>query len=249
MHDKWKELISKNFDNASLNYNKNAEIQKYFAQKIATLCAKNSIHHGIWADLGSGTGLLADSLEALHPNQSVLRIDSSEAMIANQSNSFTKKWDLNLGLPPLSEPPTLLASNFVLHWLDNPNKILQEWFQALAPGGWIALALPVKGSFPEWYQACEKASLKCTALDLPSEKLMIKAFDQKYIRYNKLESWTQSSSKITTLLKSMVNVGAQASPQPSLTIREWRKIQNCWERFHNNQINLTWNIQLLLLQR
>ena len=164
----WSSQVNKNFNEAALSYDESASIQKSTALKLAKICSHHSIKHGLWVDLGSGTGLLAKSLEDIHPNQYVVRLDNSKKMIDQHSEKSVKQlWDLNNGLPKWSKKPYLLASSFVLHWLDNPQKKLEEWFNSLSLDGWIALAIPIKGSFPEWYEAAEKANLTCTALDLP----------------------------------------------------------------------------------
>ena len=74
MHKTWSYLVNKNFNEAALSYNESASIQKSTALKLAKICSHHSIQHGLWVDLGSGTGLLAKSLEDLHPNQYVVRL-------------------------------------------------------------------------------------------------------------------------------------------------------------------------------
>ena len=149
MHRTWSSQVKENFNEAALNYNESASIQKRTALELAKICSNHSIKHGLWVDLGSGTGLLAKSLEALHPSQYVMRLDNSKKMLDQHSTKCSKQfWDLNNGLPKWSKRPNLLASSFVLHWLDNPQKQLKEWFNSLSPDGYNALAIPIKGSFP-----------------------------------------------------------------------------------------------------
>ena len=61
MRKKWSNLVNKNFNEAALSYNESASIQKRTAIKLAKICSHHSIKHGLWVDLGSGTGLLANS--------------------------------------------------------------------------------------------------------------------------------------------------------------------------------------------
>tara|TARA_B100000700_G_scaffold308329_1_gene385846 strand:- start:118 stop:870 length:753 start_codon:yes stop_codon:yes gene_type:complete len=250
MTQKWNELIHKNFDNAAEIYNDNAELQKTIALKLATICSKQSIPSGIWADLGSGTGFLAESLECFHPNQPVIRIDKSKNMIAQQApNSCKKIWDLNLGLPKWPEPPTLLASNFVLHWLIDPKAKLKEWFKSLASGGWIALSIPIQGSFPEWQNAATAAGVPYTGLELPSQKNLIDIFPSSHIRYQELIKVTQTKSCLNVLFKTITKVGAQTSPKPPLSIGEWRRLKKSWQILEGQKANLTWIIQILLIEK
>ena len=106
--------VNKNFNEAALSYNESASIQKSTALKLAKICSHHPIKYGLWVDLGSGTGLLAQSLEHLHPKQSVMRLDNAQKMIDQHAkNSLKQLWDLNDGLPKWVKKPNLLASSFV----------------------------------------------------------------------------------------------------------------------------------------
>ena len=251
MHRTWSSQVKENFNEAALNYNESASIQKSTALELAKICSHHSIKHGLWIDLGSGTGLLAKSLEDLHPNQYVMRLDNSKKMIDQHPEKSVKQlWDLNDGLPKWSEKPNLLASSFVLHWLDNPQKQLKEWFNSLSLDGWIALAIPVKGSFPEWYEAAEKANLICTALDLPSYDSLIRVIPKQSILYTKIEIIKQTAKKVTSLLKPMIKVGAQSSQKEKLSISDWRHLLSFWPVSNQDEkVSLSWSIQFLLIKR
>ena len=244
-------LVIQNFDDASQKYNSVAILQKIFASKLAQQCSKKPLLPGPWFDLGSGTGLLANELERIFPTQSVIRVDGSENMLKQHPENKTKKiFNLNSGLPKLTEPPTLIASSFVLHWLNKPEERLKEWFDALAPGGWLAIACPVKGSFPEWHNAAKKANVVCTALPLPSPDLLLAKIERQHIRFDRLESFTQEAPRVTSLLKPFVRFGAQASMYESLTISQWRRLQKSWLISNGKSFpRLTWSIQILLAQK
>ncbi len=251
MHRTWSSQVKENFNEAALNYNESASIQKSTALELAKICSHHSIKHGLWIDLGSGTGLLAKSLEDLHPNQYVMRLDHSKKMIDQHPEKSVKQlWDLNDGLPKWSEKPNLLASSFVLHWLDNPQKQLKQWFNSLSLDGWIALAIPVKGSFPEWYEAADKANLTCTALDLPTYDSLIRVVPKQSILYNKIEIIKQTAKKVTSLLKPMIKVGAQSSQKEQLSISDWRHLLSFWPISNQDEeVSLSWSIQFLLIKR
>ena len=251
MQKTWSSQVNKNFNEAALSYAESASIQKNTALKLAKICSYHSIKHGLWVDLGSGTGLLAKSLEDIYPNQSVVRLDNSKKMIDQHSEKSLKQlWDLNNGLPKWSKKPNLLASSFVLHWLDNPQKKLKEWFNSLSLDGWIALAIPIQGSFPEWYKASEKANLTCTALDLPSYDSLIRVIPKQSILYDKIEVVTQTTKKATSLLKPMVKVGAQSSQKEQLSVSDWRHLLSFWPISNKDQqVSLSWSIQFLLIKR
>ncbi|KGG13499.1 MULTISPECIES: methyltransferase domain-containing protein [Prochlorococcus] len=244
--------IIRNFEEASDNYNQSAVIQKIFAHKLAKQCLHQNINPGIWLDLGSGTGLLADILEDLHPSQLVIRVDGAKEMLEQHSpQKQLKLWDLELGLPTnLSRSPNLIASNFALHWLTEPRVKIQQWFSALAPGGWLAIALPVKGCFPEWHAAAKSAKVICTAMNFPSSISLANAIPTENIRFNELERYTQTEVEIASLLKPIIKVGAHTTPKKSLKISHWRRLYNNWPKStHSNKPQLTWLVQILLAQK
>ena len=180
-----------------------------------------------------------------------MRLDNAKKMIDQHSEKSIKQlWDLNNGLPKWSVKPNLLASSFVLHWLDNPQKQLRKWFSSLSLEGWIALAIPIKGSFPEWYTAAEKADLTCTALDLPSYDSLIKVVPKKSILYNKIEVVKQTEKKTTALLKPMIKVGAQSTQKEQLSVSDWRHLLSFWPISNKDkEVSLSWSIQFLLIKR
>ena len=250
MKKDWQNEITKNFSNAAEQYDNHASLQKSIVNELASLCAQHSIPKGIWLDLGSGTGFLAESLEILNPTQKIIRIDSSKEMLnQHASSSITKVWDLNEGLPPLPESPKLIVSSFAIHWLMEPAVRIKEWFESLSPGGLIAVSLPVRGSFPEWLSAAKKANVPITALDLPTEESCLKYLKSTNLKHNQIITYTQKSSDITSLLKSIVNVGANSSKKKSLSVGEWRRLRREWLSAKNEDICLTWKIQLLIIQK
>ena len=251
MDKNWSDLIVKNFGQASINYNKEADLQKNFAWLLAKQCIKETIPKGIWVDLGAGTGLLSEALETLNPKQKVLRVDASEEMLSQNSiGSQTQLWDLNFGLPKWPQQPALIASSFALHWLNEPSLRIEEWFSALPPGGLLAVALPVKGSFKEWHCAAEATGLHCTALDFPCSKFLLEGLQKTNIRYQHLHCYKQKASNINSLLKPIIKVGAHTSQTASLSVGEWRRLYKAWpDSTENETVTLTWLVQLLLIQR
>ncbi len=240
-----------NFETASSNYNHEAKLQSAIAWRLAKHCAKLKIPKGKWVDLGSGTGLLADALETCVPNQDVLRLDGSAGMLKrNKAGSSTQLWNLNCGLPSWSKDPSLIASSFCLQWLTNPSKQLEEWFSTLLPGGWLAIAIPVDGSFPQWHFAAQTAGVNCTAMPLPSANSLLHSIPIQSIKLQKLLRFTQKETDVPSIMRAIRKVGAQSSPHKSLGVKEWRKINTSWPRNENDGFTqLTWLIQMLLIQR
>ena len=95
MSNDWTEVVLQNFEKASPKYNDNADLQRIFASRLAKECSKHFIPGGIWVDLGAGTGLLAEALETLNPNQAVLRVDKSQKMLKGLREGKSKQHNLS----------------------------------------------------------------------------------------------------------------------------------------------------------
>ena len=114
----------------------------------------------------------------------------------------------------------------------------------------IAIAIPVEGSFPEWHKAAKKAGVACTAMPFPSKDSILKVIKNEQIKFQRLERFTQESPRVTSLLKTFVQIGGQSSPQKSLSISQWRKLEDAWEVCQKTQVyKLTWLIQVLIAQK
>ena len=183
MSNTWGAKVLRSFDGAATQYNRAARLQTAMAWRLAGHCQRFPIPAGRWLDLGSGTGLLADAIEQRNPGRVVERIDGSPSMLAHSSRpDHTQLWDLNQPLQSWDDAPTLIASSFCLHWLSDPGTKLQHWFECLAPGGWLIVALPVEGCFPQWHAAASQALVPCSALPFPTTKALLASIPKQQIR-------------------------------------------------------------------
>ncbi|QNI86095.1 malonyl-CoA O-methyltransferase [Synechococcus sp. PROS-7-1] len=246
----WQVRVLREFDRAAERYDRSARLQRSVAWRLAQLCRREGIADGLWVDLGTGTGQLAKALEQLHPGRKVQRIDGSEAMLrGHPDDAEVLHWDLTTGLPDWSEAPTLLASSFCLHWLPEPQHLLQQWILRLAPAGLLAVALPVEGCFPQWHQSARRCGVRCTALPFPSTDALLKTIPAQQLRMTRRVSYTVTSPSLPLLLKPLRRIGAGTSPQSPLPLRDWRRLQQGWsDRQSDGQLRLTWVIQLLLIR-
>lgn len=249
--ESWTSHVVRRFGLAAEHYNGSATLQCAVANRLAGHCNRVTIPAGLWVDLGSGTGLLADALEHQHPGVNVLRLDGSAEMLARQSSGkSTLAIDLSGDLPPWPNAPTLLASSFTLQWLPSPARILRHWYDCLAPGGWLALAVPIRGSFRQWHTAAKAADLPCSALPLEDPDDLIETIPNSAVRISRILPFTQQADRAIHLLKPMTAVGAGSTPNSPLTTADWRRLFRAWPKEgKDGRISLTWHVLLLLIQR
>jgi len=98
----------------------------------------------IW-DLGCGAGQHAALLKRRHPEARVHGLDASEAML-EQASARRDDIDWRLGDIAGWEPGApidLIFSNAALHWLPDHEALLRRLTGFLAPGGVIAVQMPI----------------------------------------------------------------------------------------------------------
>ena len=248
MTDHWSQRVVARFSRSADRYDGAARLQRAMARQLAERCRREAIPRGLWADLGSGTGLLADDLERLHPGQRVLRVDGSEAMLRrHQPSAQISCVDLNQPLPEWSTAPVLLSSSFVLHWLTDPARSLQHWFERLGQGGWLIVAVPVAGSFQQWHQAAERAGVPCTALRFPATDQLLDVLPGAAVRHRRLHRFSRSAQRPLELLRPMTTIGAGSSRHASLGSGQWRRLARAWP--DADTPTLTWHVLSLMLKR
>jgi len=184
-NNQWNQKIKNNFNDAAYRYLEYSNIQKFFAGKIVHFIKElNPENNGEWIDLGSGPGLLADEIEKIY-SQKVSRIDFSKKMLLENKLSRKKIfWDLNNDLPTEVNNCSLLTSNFCIHWLNNPEKIIKNRFSKLTTGGFLIISYPTKNCFPEWKDTCRKIDIEYSGLSFLYSKELLKAFKPNEIYYS-----------------------------------------------------------------
>jgi len=246
----WNETIKNNFNNAAENYLGYSNIQRHFAEKIVCFLKRLNIQKGESIDLGSGTGLLADQIEKEFPNTKITRIDFSKKMLLqNKKSSKRILWDLNNGLPPTIKNCPLMTSNFCIHWLNNPEKIIKDWFNKLRSGGYLIISYPTINSFPEWKQTCKATNIEYSGLTFPISKDIINSFNSDEIVISNKYSYVENFPDIYKLFRSMVNVGAQSTMRKRKKVYELKEMQKFWPKKETNLVNLTWEINIQILKK
>jgi malonyl-CoA O-methyltransferase len=241
--------VERHFHHGAAAYARHARLQQALAWRLVRAFHRLPLPPGATADLGAGSGAVAQALQVLAPEllerHPPLQVDLTAGLLAHNPLSQRQLlWNLNQGLPPQLQPAALLTSNFALQWLENPAAQLQCWCQGLAPGGVLALAVPTAGSFPEWRRAAEHSGVPCTALPLPKVEALIavagQALDLQFcqrLRFSRPQSGLM-------LLRQMRAIGADASPAPSLSGGQLRRLLRHWP-----SAAVSWEVLLLVGRR
>ena len=240
--------VRQGFGRGAASYEAQARLQQGVAWRLGRLCRDLPLPAGPIADLGAGSGLLSRALLAQCPallEPPPLQLDLCPELLARNplAGPGLGPWDLNQGLPPGLEAAALLISSFALQWLDDPARQLAHWSRRLAPGGWLALALPVDGSFATWSAAATAAGVPCTALPLPRAPALIAAASGAglELRHCQRLRFSRPAQDGLTTLRLLRSLGATASHQTTLGAGQLRRLLAHWPAEP-----LCWEVLLLL---
>jgi malonyl-CoA O-methyltransferase len=235
--------VRRQFGRRAADYERHALLQRAMAARLARLCRDLPLPAGPCADLGAGSGLLSRAVG----RPGLLQLDLCPELLERNPLQPRLLWDLNGGLPRELQGAALLVSGFALQWLDAPALRLAHWCRALAPGGWLALAVPTAGSFPQWRRAAAAAGVPCTALDLPQADHLLQAATGSglQLRHGRVLRFSRPRQGGLTTLRHLQRLGAGASRQRPLTAGELRRLLTHWPP----QEALTWEVLLLVGRR
>jgi malonyl-CoA O-methyltransferase len=226
--------VRQGFGRGAASYEAQARLQQGVAWRLGHLCRDLPLPAGPCADLGAGSGLLSRALLAQRPSlpELPLQLDLCPELLARNplAASATAPWDLNQGLPPQLRESALLVSSFALQWLEAPAAQLAHWAGRLAPGGWLALAVPVAGSFDTWQATARTAGVPCTALPLPRAEVLIEAAICRGLELRQAQRlrFSRAPREGLATLRLLRSLGATASRQPPLNAGQLRRLLAHW---------------------
>lgn len=242
--------VRAHFARQAHHYANQAHLQQGVAWRLAHLCRALPMPDGPRADLGAGNGLVGQALRHQGDHQPLLQLDLCPELLAHNplaSPASQLVWDLNQPLPEQLHQAALLTSSFALQWLDDPARQLQHWCALLRPGGWLAVAVPTSGSFPQWHRAAAAAGVPCTTLPLPDADALLTAATQGGLGpiHDRRLQFTRRYGSGLSFLQHLKTLGASASRNQRLTPAQLHRLLNCWP----NDGHVSWEVLLLLGQR
>ncbi|MCB1135049.1 MAG: methyltransferase domain-containing protein [Chlamydiia bacterium] len=231
------------FSRAASTYETHARIQSWAADVLVHMLLKvPEFQARSVLELGCGTGLLTRALlQTLPFGCRYVATDLSPAMLAEHRRRTDPCWPgLEWALRDAEaledrEAFDLVASSYMLQWTQDPAACLQRQMAALRPGGVLALACPVSGSFPEWQAAAAEAGLVWTANALPEVGALQLPGSVSF----ELRSMTETYENAAAFFRSIKGMGAQTCRQ--LGGYELRRLLKTWDGKSPGAASVTWH--------
>jgi malonyl-CoA O-methyltransferase len=168
-------VLAQQFSGAAHRYDVWATAQAEIATRLRQQIPAEFVP-SLMMDLGCGTGLLSAQLLKRYPAASLVGIDLAIGMVEHCRQHLGR----NLGTNPRARFVTgdvedsrmlvpqadLIASSCVAQWFTDLPATVRMWAQTLAPGGLMAFACLLQGSFCELESAYYEA-LQCNFRGLP----------------------------------------------------------------------------------
>jgi malonyl-CoA O-methyltransferase len=171
-------VIAGRFGAAAEAYDKAAHAQRRIAEALAhDIAAAGLAAGGRVLELGCGTGLLtAQLLPAMAPRLWIAS-DIAPAMLDVLRRTLDDPALLALTMdaerPCLAPPFDLVCSSLTLQWLADPAQAIAQWRALVKPGGLLAFATLLDGSFGEWRAALKAAGAAAPEPALPSLETLL----------------------------------------------------------------------------
>ena len=273
-----KNALAQQFSAAAERYDEWATAQAEIAARLMRQLPPE-IAPLLIVDLGCGTGLLSARLLERYPGASLIGIDLADGMVKHCRNNFQTMGVAALGLKGLkssfAEPRArfiigdvedramlvpqaeLVVSSCVAQWFADLPATLGMWAQALAPGGTMAFACLLEGSFCELEQAYYEALQRSFhGLCLPTAEALPRLFRDCGLRLTVCVEDTVRASYVSSraALRSFQQIGAVLQGQPShlaLGPAALRRLMEIYDRQADAEgmVSVTYRVQYIIAER
>ena len=216
---------------------------------------------GAILELGCGTGQMSAESARILLSRKIVFSDIAPDMVEMCQNK------LSGGLRPtdallfkvmdaeqLTEQSAYAAvlSGLTVQWFNNFHGTLQHIYASLVPGGKFIFSCLVRGSFAEWFSACSKIAVPCTANTLPeSQKIYYEVscvFDSLHSVSETIEvEYPGAAYFFRSLKETGTNVQIDGR---MLTAGQMRQLIQSWDRSLNGEkLTMSYVVDIIVAEK
>lgn len=244
--------VNRQFSGSAGTYRCGATLQQKVAETCLNFVKNNCVQNAL--DLGCGPGLFTSEL--ISRAQRFISLDLSHSMLLTNTLEAAKVQGDSHNLPLLSEQFDLVFSSLMLQWCD-PNKVLQEVFRILKPGGQVVISTLTTGTLKELQYAWSQVDSDQHIHQYLSEHELKTATELNPWRQSQFatEAITLEFDTVKGLAKELKLLGANyvkdRKNKGLMTKSKWLAMETAYrQQFQStNRIPATYNVMYLILEK
>ncbi len=249
-----KKQIQHNFSQSASRYNQAAELQKFWAKKVAESATPYINNDSYILDLGCGTAMIAQHIK-LHSSL-LFECDISFEMLRQKRDkkSYRIQCDFE-NLPFAHNSFDVLVSSFALQWLSNFQDNFVKISQLLKNKGSFIFCLPTSKSLKELVIANKEIGCSFYFHPLPTLNEVESAIESANLQIveNKVELMKFEFDNALQAVKSIKEIGANYSDKKSVINKtQLRNFDNfCLKNFAgvSKSFALSWEVSFFIVQK
>lgn len=247
-----KARITRAFDSAE-DYDVHAVIQREVAKRLAQRIAALDIDAAAPAlEIGCGTGFLTRTLIDQWPDLKLTASDIAPAMLKRTREVIGENPALRYELLDGEQLDTpgrygLIASSLAFQWFEDAPAAIGRIVGSLRPGGWLAFATLIDGTFREWTSVQQLAGIPPLTRDFCDIAMLTGAIPQECELSTDRYSLTEQHADGLSFLRRLKAIGAASrwneAPSPTGALREGIR------RFERAGASVTYEIAEIVIRR
>jgi malonyl-CoA O-methyltransferase len=250
--------VKSHFSQAAAGYDSNARLQQSVMQNALSLALNVWPESGRIADIGSGTGLLAKTLNRSSPVFDIAQLDIAYGMcVTAQSHSSMVVNGDACHLPFPDNVFDGVFSSLMLQWLDRPEASFSEMARLLKSGHYAIISTFAEGTLKELKASFTKVDSHSHSSDfLSAEAWMQKARDAGFsLRQSEEKNIVEYYPDVKALMRAIKAIGAShkasSRKRGMMTPRQMKTLEAHYRAQYGNRqgLPLSWQLLYMVLRK
>ncbi len=226
------------FNKASASYDEYAFLQKEIATRLDAKLEVIASNSSVILDLGAGTGLLSKLLLQRFPDSQLLCLDFAQQSLASNPSTNKICADAN-HLPLIDGSIDIIASNLMMQWCFNLNKLFIECHRVLKSNGLLLFSTfgtdTLKELKKSWAIVDNKIHVnKFVDMHDIGDQLLQNGFQSPVME---AEVLTITYQHVSDLLKDLKGIGAQTVNGRNKSLTSKNKFQSMIRMYESYRQN------------